>query len=117
LPAVSLLAHLAAGIRGRNKPQAANHLIKTGQSASTPRPVDEGPRLQRAVLLGDSVFSVSKGASSRAQDGSAKIVALSHEGKSPQEIADDVGTSRLDVFRYLPRILSRDKRSRLGIPT
>jgi hypothetical protein len=47
----------------------------------------------------------------------SKIVPLRREGKTPQEIADAVGVGRLDVFRYLLRVLTHNERLQLGIPT
>lgn len=48
--------------------------------------------------MGDSVFSRSKGAPKRAQDGSEKIVELRKRGFTLQEIADAVGNSRLGFW-------------------
>jgi hypothetical protein len=38
-------------------------------------------------------------------------------GLSLEEIAIDIGTTRLDVFRYFMRNLGRDKRLKLALPT
>jgi hypothetical protein len=67
--------------------------------------------------MGDCVFSCSKGAPKRAQDGSEKIVELRKRGFTLQEIADAVDNSRLDVFRHLLRVLDRNDRLQLGLPT
>jgi hypothetical protein len=45
------------------------------------------------------------------------LIALRRDGKTLQEIADEVGESRLNVHRMFQRLLDQDQKLELGLPT
>lgn len=71
------------------------------------------PQPELSISIFQKNSSSLSTAESSPQGSFAEAVRLRERGFSPEEIAVDIGATRLNVFRYFLRTLARDKRLKL----